>query len=100
MYILSAHPNYIQFCSEPRHFDYQREAYHVVSPAKTYLDELLQAGFTIKLLAKQCKISQSTLYRLVAGKTQKPTHKTFRSLLSAYCRLVVLQDPLCNQIPQ
>lgn len=91
MYILSAFSNPAHFCSEPKTTTYRQAAPKTASPAKTYLEEILQAGFTIKLLSEQSKISSSTLYRLRAGKIQKPTNKTFRQLLSIYCRLIILK---------
>jgi AraC-like DNA-binding protein len=91
MYILPTYASTMQFCSEPQAFDYQLKSYQTVSAAKTYLAEMLAAGYSIKLLAVQSTISPSTLYRLAAGKIQKPTNSTFRRLLSIYCKLVVLQ---------
>ncbi len=91
MYILSHHPSPILFCSTPGNFNDQPETRRVTSPAENYLDEMLQAGFSLKLLAKQSKISSSTLYRLTKGKIKNPTYKTFKRLLKTYCRLIVLK---------
>lgn len=91
MYIVSAYTSSARFSFEPRSYDNQRGANFPVSFAKSYIDEMLQAGISIKTLAEQTGICPSTLYRLTAGKTQKPTNKTFRLLLSTYCRLILLK---------
>lgn len=91
MYILSHQLSPILFCSAPDNLNYQPKNRRVASSAKTYLDEMLQAGFPLKLLAEQSKISCSTLYRLTKGKIKNPTYKTFKRLVKTYCRLIVLK---------
>jgi predicted transcriptional regulator len=61
--------------------------------------ELKQAThFSTAHIALLCNIPLSTFYRLATGITKNPSNKTFRKLLSTYCRVCQLTPAFQQEV--
>ena len=58
------------------------------TPSQTMLAEVLMLkGYHKTRIAKEANISRRSLNNIISGDTLSPNHKTFRKLLTLYCRL-------------